>query len=98
MMPNESAHNYQADKDFLQNEWGNRSCPCHYVTPCRATCTCANPVMSGGCDRCCSYGSLEQRKAQAERLVEILTCGRIFVSGMEVEAKKHGLTAEDLLK
>ncbi len=48
----------------------NQSCPCSYeeVEPCKPTCTCANPVMSGGCLRCCTYGSLEQRITQAKRL------------------------------
>lgn len=46
------------------------SCPCNYITPCCQTCTCAHPELSGGCDRCCSYGSLEQRRAVAEQIVE----------------------------
>lgn len=45
------------------------SCPCNYTTPCRDSCTCATPLLSGGCDRCCGYGSLEQRKDMAETLV-----------------------------
>jgi len=27
-------------------------CPCTIGTPCTYACSCANPVMSGGCDRC----------------------------------------------
>jgi hypothetical protein len=45
-----------------------RSCPCLYVDPCRPSCTCASSWMSGGCDRCCTFGSLEQRKAIARHL------------------------------
>lgn len=43
-------------------------CPCTLVTPCSNQCSCADPVMSGGCRRCARYGSLEQRKAAASRL------------------------------
>ena len=52
-----------------------KSCPCEYeeVEPCHYVCTCRNPVMSGGCQRCCRYGSLEQRVARAKRLVESKT-------------------------
>ena len=46
-----------------------RACPCLYTTPCHERCTCVNQVSSIGCRRCCSYGSMEQRKAMAERLV-----------------------------
>ena len=46
-----------------------RGCPCRHVTPCRDSCSCANMFLSGGCDRCCSYGSWEQRQAKAERMV-----------------------------
>lgn len=42
------------------------SCPCKYTTPCNERCTCVNPVSSYGCNRCCSYGSDEQRKEMAE--------------------------------
>jgi len=44
------------------------ACPCKHIEPCRLNCTCANPTSSGGCSRCCSYGSKEQQKAMAERL------------------------------
>lgn len=47
-------------------------CPCLLVEPCSRQCTCANPGMSGGCRRCCAYGSLEQRTAKARRLVKLL--------------------------
>lgn len=45
-------------------------CPCTLTTPCSSACTCANQIMSGGCNRCCRYGSEEQRKAAAEAIVE----------------------------
>lgn len=44
------------------------ACPCKHTAPCSDSCTCVDPLSSSGCLRCCSYGSPEQRKAQAERL------------------------------
>jgi hypothetical protein len=45
-------------------------CPCLLIEPCSYACTCRNPTMSGGCERCCRYGSLSQRTAKAKRLAE----------------------------
>jgi hypothetical protein len=45
------------------------SCPCTLTTPCHPDCSCGNPVASGGCWRCCTYGSREQRKAMAEDIL-----------------------------
>ena len=44
-------------------------CPCRHTTPCSPNCTCVNRASSHGCSRCCRYGSPEQQRAQAERLV-----------------------------
>lgn len=49
--------------------WARPGCPCRYVEPCDPSCTCATPVSSFGCLRCCSYGSREQRKARALELI-----------------------------
>ena len=46
------------------------SCPCEWTTPCDPDCSCINPVMSRGCDRCCRYGSDLQRKYAAEYIVK----------------------------
>ncbi len=54
------------ERDEAQN-----GCPCTIVEPCRSSCTCANPLMSGGCDRCARYGNEEQRIAAATRLVRL---------------------------
>lgn len=51
----------------------DRGCPCLYTTPCHDRCTCVNSFSSSGCSRCCTYGSLEQRKAHAERLAALGT-------------------------
>jgi len=45
-----------------------RGCPCTLIEPCRPSCTCGYRGLSGGCDRCASYGSKEQRLAAATRL------------------------------
>lgn len=47
-----------------------KGCPCTLIKPCMITCSCANLVQSGGCLRCCSYGSDDQRKEQAEHLAK----------------------------
>ena len=45
-------------------------CPCLLADePCRPDCSCVNPLMSCGCLCCCTYGSPEQQKRQANRLV-----------------------------
>lgn len=47
----------------------DRACPCLYLDePCMKGCTCKNQFSSSGCLNCCTYGSLEQRKAMAEYL------------------------------
>ena len=43
----------------------DHGCPCLYTTPCDPLCTCVDRYSSTGCQRCCRYGSLEQRQAQA---------------------------------
>lgn len=46
-------------------------CPCTLIGPCSANCTCANPCMSGGCSRCASHGSMEQRQHAARHLAAL---------------------------
>ncbi len=43
-------------------------CPCTLVEPCKKSCTCAHPHLSGGCERCASYGDAERRRATAARI------------------------------
>jgi len=64
----------------------DEGCPCTLIEPCSVNCTCANPIMSGGCLRCCRYGSLEQRTAQAQRLT-----GEITEAMVEQAALVRGL-------
>lgn len=47
---------------------GGKICVCELAEPCMSQCTCANGVMSGGCLRCATYGSAEQREASAKRI------------------------------
>ena len=55
-----------------------RTCPCHYTTPCHEQCACVNEFSSSACRCCAGYGSLEQRKKTAERL-----------AGLQVEVKRQ---------
>lgn len=69
------------------------ACHCLHTTPCDVSCTCLNPVSSRGCSRCCSYGSREQQKATAERLVaqqNALEVARAALDGWEALAKAVG--------
>lgn len=61
----------------------HEGCPCLYVTSCCESCTCANPLLSGGCLRCCRYGSLEQRKATAQRLAGMAAERNCYVETLE---------------
>ena len=53
------------------------SCPCLYTTPCHPRCTCVDPFSSRGCECCCSYGSIEQRKSQADYIKSCLDMAKI---------------------
>lgn len=49
----------------------DRACPCLYLEePCHPRCTCTMGGSSTGCMFCCTYGSLEQRKAAAKRIAQ----------------------------
>lgn len=49
-----------------------RACPCRYTTPCHKRCSCVTPASSVGCNRCCTYGSVEQRTARAIEIADKL--------------------------
>ena len=53
---------------MVKDSQNSSGCPCTLVEPCSPRCTCANPHYSGGCSRCATYGSKEQRIAAAKRL------------------------------
>ena len=71
-------------------------CPCLYVEPCSPLCSCANPGQSGGCERCCRYGSLEQRTAHAESLAA-LHAGKAEGGRVLEELRKAAQAASDCL-
>lgn len=50
-----------------------KRCPCEFpeIEPCGTHCSCAQPVQSGGCRRCASYGSYEQQIYTARHIVSI---------------------------
>lgn len=43
-------------------------CACKLTKPCKEQCTCYRGYMSGGCSRCATYGSQEQKQNAAERI------------------------------
>jgi hypothetical protein len=58
--------------EFMEPVDPTGTCPCRYTSPCDPSCTCVNPFSSRGCARCCSYGSLDQRQRNAERLARMV--------------------------
>lgn len=50
----------------------DRGCPCLYVEPCKDSCSCINSFSSAGCNRCATYGSLEQRTHKAKHLAKAI--------------------------
>lgn len=56
----------------------DRGCPCKYLDdPCHERCTCKNGGSSIGCIYCATYGSLEQRKKAAKRIVDWIKKGQL---------------------
>lgn len=57
-----------------------KQCPCEFpeVEPCSTQCSCRRPHMSGGCSRCCRYGSPEQQLAAAQRLAGQASLGDLI--------------------
>lgn len=43
-------------------------CACSLVAPCSGKCTCRWPWLSGGCQRCATYGSRDQQMESASRI------------------------------
>lgn len=72
-------HDGEALDRFLSA--GLETCACTLADPCRDSCSCAEPLLSGGCDRCATYGSAAQRQAAAERLArEFQALGELAAS------------------
>lgn len=64
-------------------------CPCKTGTPCKDTCTCGNMFHSGGCEKCASYGSDDQRWEMkiwllSQRVMENV---RDHFNGLEITAR-----------
>ena len=62
-------------------------CPCQILEnfPCKDSCTCHNPVMSGGCSRCCTYGSKEQQIQSAIFIRDAICEAEAFAYHMNKE-------------
>jgi hypothetical protein len=78
----------------------DRACPCLYTKPCQESCSCVKPMMSHGCTRCASYGSLDQRRSMASILaaqidgtaaIELLTQMREMAAQACENANEVGL-------
>ena len=52
-----------------------KSCPCHWTEPCHKDCPCVKPWMSRGCQRCCTFGSDEQRRKCAQIIADCIDAG-----------------------
>lgn len=49
------------------------ACPCLYAeVPCHNRCSCLLSLSSSGCRRCCSHGSVEQKREMAEHLAKVI--------------------------
>lgn len=44
------------------------ACEVPQVPACSESCTCRTPLLSGGCNRCASYGSKEQQIGSAKAI------------------------------
>lgn len=51
--------------DVSQGRSQKATCACVLAEPCGDDCSCRDPLLSGGCDRCATYGSGLQRLAMA---------------------------------
>lgn len=68
-----------------------RSCPCLYLDkPCSEHCTCKNGASSFGCMYCATYGSLEQRKAAAQRIANDLKSVQQYREALEKIVSVNG--------
>ena len=58
-------------KANAESSMNDATCACSIpaVEPCNKRCTCRWPHYSGGCTRCASYGSAEQREGMAKAIV-----------------------------
>jgi hypothetical protein len=62
----------RSSEELLEAGRQTSGCPCLYVGACSPNCSCVDPYLSGGCQRCAQYGSLEQRQAAARRIADAL--------------------------
>jgi hypothetical protein len=71
-------------------------CPCQILPAekCRESCSCANPVLSGGCDRCCAYGSGLQQLTAARRAIELEEILKYVQSRCPHNRSKDGVLGE----
>lgn len=90
-------------REALKQE--SRGCPCTLTKPCMDVCSCANMAHSGGCLRCCRYGSEEQRKARAEIIADAEKAARAvtdwdagFLQSLILDPQQRTISAADAEK
>lgn len=79
----------------MSDDVENEACPCLHTTPCHKDCTCVNQLSSRGCDRCCTYGSVEQQKKKASWLAKIIDAE---VRRVKLEKARKGETMNYFVK
>jgi len=72
-------------RDELRQGLKRRACPCEFesVPACGPACSCRIPAMSGGCLRCCSYGSAFQQDVAARAIV-LASSLRVVAAAIQV--------------
>lgn len=66
-------------------------CPCMLAGPCSDRCTCADPLQSGGCRCCATYGDAGQRQQAAEHIFEQLRAGHAATHPNELSGEDKDL-------
>ena len=50
------------------------ACQVKEVPACKKSCTCRRPFLSGGCNRCATYGNRKQRASSARHVAWHIRC------------------------
>lgn len=76
----------------------SEACPCLHIEPCGPRCTCAQPLSSVGCRRCCSYGSPEQQVDKAKHLADLDQYPTILIRDLGLSPTASAEEVRDRLK
>lgn len=75
--------------------FNRQRCACTLAEPCSRNCSCAEPLLSGGCRRCVTYGSAEQRQGMAEFLARRFRALDEFAASSPIEWQDEDETSYD---